>query len=135
MRGPAYTLNEKKAIVHFYYNKGMTAKEIAKITGRTADGISNLVRRHKDLIPPKDYVPTVFTTKENEDKIKELLEKSEEPKVSKQHNIPEEVKVTPQLSPREMIKHLYSIGYRIKDNGLVVLVEQPVNIKDIIING
>lgn len=135
MRGPAYTLNEKKAIVHFYYNNGMTAKQIAKITGRTADGISNLVRRYKDLIPPKDYVPTVFTTKENEDKIKELLEKSEESKVSKQHNISEEAKTTPQLSPREMIKHLYSIGYRIKDNGLVVLVEQPVNIKDIIING
>ena len=40
-----------------------------------------------------------------------------------------------EMTPREMIKKLYDIGYRIEDNQLVCYVKQPVNVKDIITNG
>ena len=35
-------------------------------------------------------------------------------------------------TPREMIKHLYNLGYRIENNGLVCIQKVSVNIKDII---
>ena len=35
-------------------------------------------------------------------------------------------------SSREMIKHLYNLGYRIENNGLVCIQKVTVNIKDII---
>ena len=38
------------------------------------------------------------------------------------------------FTPREMIKYLYSLGYRIKNNELVVLEERKVNLLDIINN-
>ena len=37
-----------------------------------------------------------------------------------------------EITPREMIKRLYDLGYRIMDNMLVVLVPQPVKLNDII---
>ena len=37
-----------------------------------------------------------------------------------------------QMSPREMIKKLYDLGYRIENNQLVCYVKQKVNIQDII---
>lgn len=36
------------------------------------------------------------------------------------------------FQPRELIKHLYKLGYRIEDNRLVCYVRQTVNVKDII---
>lgn len=36
------------------------------------------------------------------------------------------------FSPREMINHLYKLGYRIEDNGLYVITKQRVKLGDII---
>ena len=36
------------------------------------------------------------------------------------------------FQPREMIKHLYKLGYRIEDNGLYVITKQQVKLGDII---
>ena len=36
------------------------------------------------------------------------------------------------FSPREMIKRLYELGYRIKDNGLYVVTLTQVNIKSVL---
>ena len=56
----------------------------------------------------------------------------------KQQPLPEQernlVKV-PRLSdfsPRQMIKHLYDLGYRIEDNRIVFIKKEYVNIKSII---
>ena len=40
-----------------------------------------------------------------------------------------------QMSPREMIKALYDMGYRIENNQLVCYVKQRVNLSDIITEG
>ena len=36
------------------------------------------------------------------------------------------------FDPRDMIRHLYNMGYRIENNILVCIVRQKVNIKDIL---
>lgn len=36
------------------------------------------------------------------------------------------------FQPREMIKHLYNLGYRIKDNSLYVMTLQKVNIQSVL---
>ena len=36
------------------------------------------------------------------------------------------------FSPRDMIKHLYGLGYRIENNQLVCIVRQVVKISDIL---
>lgn len=36
------------------------------------------------------------------------------------------------FQPRELIKHLYNLGYRIKDNSLYVITMQKVNIQSVI---
>lgn len=38
------------------------------------------------------------------------------------------------FAPRDIIKHLYNLGYRIEDNGLVCYVKQKVLLKDILNN-
>lgn len=36
------------------------------------------------------------------------------------------------FQPRDMIKHLYNLGYRIKDNSLYVMTLQKVNIQSVL---
>lgn len=36
------------------------------------------------------------------------------------------------FTPREIIKHMYKLGYRIENNQLVCIVKQVVNLKDVI---
>ena len=36
------------------------------------------------------------------------------------------------FQPRELIKHLYNLGYRIKDNSLYVMTLQKVNIQSVL---
>lgn len=36
------------------------------------------------------------------------------------------------FQPRDMIKHLYNLGYRIKDNSLYVITLQKVNIQSVL---
>jgi len=53
----------------------------------------------------------------------EMVETSVESKV---------VRSEKEMSPREMIKRLYDMGYRIEDNQLVCYVKKTVKIQDII---
>ena len=129
MNGRPYSEDELKTILHLYYNKNKTLKQIAAATGRTVKAIQNAVHRNKSMVPDKSYVIPILTSVENKEKIESLLARSNSP--IEQKPVVEQPKSV-QLSPREMIKHLYSLGYRIKNNELVVLVEQKVNIKDII---
>lgn len=125
MNGRPYSVDELKTILHLYYNKNKTIKQVATATGRSMKAIQNVVHRNKSMVPDKNYVIPIPTKEE----IVDLFEKSSSP-VEKKPAVEQPKQI--QLSPREMIKHLYSLGYRIKNNELVVLVEQKVNIKDII---
>lgn len=129
MNGRPYSEDELKTILHLYYNKNKTLKQVAAATGRSVKAIQNTVHRNKDMVPDKNYVIPVLTSVDNKEKIESIIARSNSP--VEQKPVVEQPKQM-QLSPREMIKHLYSLGYRIKNNELVVLVEQKVNIKDII---
>ena len=129
MKGNPYSVSEIKNILHLYYNKGMSAKNVSKITGRTTSAIENVVLRHKDMIPDKDYQLSVIMSDKNQKIVNELTDKSKNEQTEPVTT--EKVEHTT-LTPREMIKALYDLGYRIKNNDLVVLVEKAVNIKDII---
>jgi len=45
---------------------------------------------------------------------------------------PQKEKTLNDFQPRDMIKHLYNLGYRIKDNELYVLTLQKVNLQSVI---
>jgi len=128
MNGKPYSTSEIKNILDMHYNKRMKIKEIAKIVGRTPKSVGNACHRYRDMVPSTTPIQTF---KKNEEMIKELLNRPETTVVEEKPVVEVKPKST-QMSPREMIKHLYSLGYRIKDNQLIVLVEQKVNLKDII---
>lgn len=50
----------------------------------------------------------------------------------KQVAIPQKEKTLNDFQPRDMIKHLYKLGYRIKDNSLYVMTLQKVNIQSVL---
>lgn len=102
-----YTAAEIADICNLYYNDEMTAAEIAEITGRTTSAIKQVVMKNRR--DEKDAPP-----KENPVKIHENRE---------------------QLTPREMIKALYDMGYRIENNQLICYQKQVVKLQDIINNG
>ena len=52
--------------------------------------------------------------------------------VVKQQHVEAKEKTLNDFQPKEIIKYLYKLGYRIEDNRLVCYVKQTVNIKDII---
>ena len=45
---------------------------------------------------------------------------------------PQKEKTLNDFQPRDMIKHLYKLGYRIKDNSLYVMTLQKVNIQSVL---
>ena len=138
-----YTTIEIKKILDMRYNKGMKFDAIAEIIGRTSKSVEDACHRHKNRFPEFKSTVPIQTSKKNRQKIEELLKRSEEADVATEEMqiaadgalenfYGKQYKPTPTMTPREMIKHLYTLGYRIKNNELVVLVEQRVNIKDII---
>ena len=56
----------------------------------------------------------------------------EETQQVKQVAVPQKEKTLNDFQPRDMIKHLYNLGYRIKDNSLYVMTLQKVNIQSVL---
>ena len=138
-----YSKSQIREILDMHYNKGMKIKEIAEKIGRTPKAVGNACSRYKDMVPGLKTTTPIQTSKKNQEKIDELLKRSNEVNITAEemqktadeaiadfYGKQQKPKVT--MTPREMIKHLYTLGYRIKDNQLIVLVEQKVNLKDII---
>lgn len=61
-----------------------------------------------------------------------MVEKKETPTTIVVSPAPVKEKTLKDFSPREIIKYLYDLGYRIEDGKLVCFVKQTVNLKDII---
>jgi len=54
------------------------------------------------------------------------------PVVKSTVTMPAKEKTLSDFKPRDMIRHLYNMGYRIDNNMLVCIVRQTVNMKDIL---
>lgn len=90
------------------YDEGKTAKEIGEAVGRTAGSIAQQVYNLRKL------------AKENDTEQVGIL-----------HTNAPTVKLV-ELTPRQMIKKLYDLGYRIENNQLVCYTKNVVKIQDII---
>ena len=92
--------------------QGATWKELSEIYGRTPHGIEQRLYTYK--------------------KERELRGGAEPAKVEEQPKRLVKMPTLADFSPRDMIKHLYSLGYRIENNQLVVVQRKVVNIQDVL---
>lgn len=124
-RGKDYTTAEL-AEIKGYLKDGCTYAEIGELMGRSRKAIEQLVL-HQGWTKGRfressDNTVPVWNTN--------VVEAEQEPMDAVPVQVKE--KTLKDFPPREMIKYLYGLGYRIEDNKLVCYVKQAVNIKDII---
>ena len=126
-RGKDYTTTEL-AEIKGYLKDGCNYAEIAELMGRSKKSIENTILRQGwtrgRFKESSDNVAPVWKTT--------VVETEQE--LKKTESTPVKEKTLFDFPPREIIKHLYNLGYRIKgsDWKLVCTVEQTVNLKDII---
>lgn len=126
-RGKDYTTTEI-AEIKGYLKDGCNYAEIGELMGRTRKSIEQLVLRQGwtrgRFRESSDNVAPVWKTT--------VVETEQE--LKKTESVPVKEKTLFDFPPREIIRHLYNLGYRIKgsDWKLVCTVEQTVNLKDII---
>lgn len=132
MRKP-FTTEEIRQIFELK-KKGYKASEIAKIVGRTIAAINTFFAREKHhhcysrMLKEDQSIQTEkVDIKVNGVKVAEVPASIVETHTETQ--APVAVKT---MTPREMIKALYNLGYRIENNQLVCYVKQTVKIQDII---
>lgn len=120
MRSDTFTKEDIQMVINLY-NANKSAEEIANITGRTKHAIHQRIYMLRKAGKLKD---SKTTQPEYDRKLKPtgVVYK------------PEELHEEPQkhMSPRDMIKALYDLGYRIENNQLVCYVKQTVKLQDII---
>lgn len=124
-RGKDYTTNEL-AEIKGYLKDGCSIAEIAELMGRSKKSIENTILRQgwtrgRFKESSDNEVPVWKTT---------VVETEQE--LKKAETAPIKEKTLSDFTPREIIRHMYNLGYRIEDNKLVCLVKQVVNVKDII---
>ena len=111
-----YTEEEKKVIIDLYH-EGRQAKDIAYMMDRSVGSIHQVVYAYNKTMKAEQGI-------EHAKKEKPLVVKTvlHEAPTSKARD----------MSPREMIKALYDLGYRIRNNQLVCIQEVVVKLNDII---
>ena len=117
-RGKDYTTTEL-AEIKGYLKDGCNYAEIGELMGRTRKSIEQLALRQgwtrgRFRESSDNDVPVWKTT------------------VAENEPAPVKEKTLSDFQPRDMIRHLYKLGYRIENNQLVCIVRQVVNVKDII---
>ena len=95
-------------------DEGKTVKEIAGRLGRTEAAVWSYTKRLKNNGGQPDDV-------------KEETPSCDKPALIKQKTLDD-------FKPREMIKHLYNLGYRIIDGDLYLVQQTRVNLEDVIFN-
>ena len=134
-RGKDFTTTELEEIRGFIKD-GLTYAEVAELMGRTTKAISNIAHRKGFTyssfgIPHRNqYTKDVTVTKPEPVTVSKTEPVTAVPSVLIREPVKE--KTLEDFSARDMIRHLYKLGYRIEDNKLVCLVKQTVNVKDII---
>lgn len=124
-RGKDYTTNEL-AEIKGYLKDGCSHEEIAELMGRSKKSIENTILRQgwtrgRFKESSDNEVPVWKTT---------VVETEQE--LKKNEPVPVKEKTLSDFTPREIIRYMYNLGYRIEDNKLVCIVKQVVNVKDII---
>ena len=133
-RYPFWT-KEEEAELRGYLKDGASYEEIAELMGRTKMSVSNHakqkgwgVKQNKQKFPEK--------VQEKINAVKEMPETKENSKPIQWNTFTPSASVKEKtlkdFQPRDMIKYLYDLGYRIEDGKLVCIVKQTVNLKDII---
>lgn len=105
--------------------EGKSASEIAKEVGRTRASVQSFLDR--------EYRDHHYTKKFNLDNVDAAAQKpiAPAPKFSMEAPQKHEERAK-ELSPREMIKKLYDMGYRIENNQLVCYQKVVVKVNDIL---
>ena len=127
-RYPFWT-KEEEAELRGYLKDGFSYEEIAELMGRTKMSVSNHAKQKGWGVKQnkkQNFPPNV------QEKIDKVVEKKETPTTIVVSPAPVKEKTLKDFQPRDMIKYLYDMGYRIEDGKLVCLVKQVVNLKDII---
>lgn len=122
-RGKDYTTTEL-AEIKGYLKDGCNYAEIGELMGRSRKAIEQLAL-HQGW--------TRGRFRESSDNVSPVWKTTvAETEVKKSEPVPVKEKTLFDFTPREIIKHMYNLGYRIEDNKLVCIVKQVVNVKDII---
>ena len=108
-----FTPEENKQI-ETLFDEGKTVKQIAEIVGRTAGAVGQQIFRMRKAAKENDATP-----------------KEETKQIGLLRTDAPTVKLV-EMSPRQMIKKLYDLGYRIENNQLVCYTKNVVKIQDII---
>ncbi|MBR6347458.1 MAG: hypothetical protein IKR80_00735 [Spirochaetales bacterium] len=130
-----------------YRRAGFTIKDIASFVGLSNTCVNTWLSRHlpkeerralalNSIKQNKNNSAMIYNHKEaaritGEETPAERNSK-EYPATKEEAKAPVKEKTLKDFQARDMIKHLYNMGYRIENNQLVCLVKQAVNLKDII---
>jgi len=129
-----YTTDDLRTILQMgAENKSYS--EIAKATGRTIGAITTFFYNERKTGCHSSTIN--YLAKKDEKKVDIMVggvKVAEAPRsmVSTKDSPETPVAKTVEMSPREMIKKLYNLGYRIENNQLVCYVKQTVRLQDII---
>lgn len=133
------TLNE----IEIMLKNGWSYDDIATVTGKTKHAIQNLVSRYLHQYT-KSKKKTDESTTTGTLPLTETTETAQETAMTNNDSSKTEPvrattvvyknKTLDDFNPRDMIKYLYNLGFRIKNNKLVCIIEKTVNLKDIIEN-
>ena len=129
-----YTTTEIEEIRNFYLKDLLPVDEIAELMGRSKKAILNVVHRsgwHRNTRVKS--AGSLSRAPIKRDPIP-MPEEKDTPKTIVEDAKVIITKTLDDFTPREIIKHMYRLGYRIEDNQLVCIVKQKVNVKDIIEN-
>lgn len=127
-QGKTYTKKEVEDIISLHEKDNMSFRDIAELLGRAEKDVRVKYNRVKNNKIDKRTLERKMATSKNVDAMA-----LEYPTTTEEAVNPKWVQTaTKELTPREMIKKLYELGYRIEDNKLVCYVKQVVKINDII---
>ena len=130
MHNKEYSTTEINQII-FMKNQGKTWKEISKATGRTVSALGfkwNELKNKgmlEDLNVAGKKVGVTLASSIEEALKTATIEPEPEP-------VKKTFVRTATMTPREMIKKLYDMGYRIEDNQLVCYQKVVVKVNDIL---
>lgn len=105
--------DEEVAIILRGLKEGTPQSEIARMLGRPTSTVASVIRLER--------LGGVYSAR--------LIKQGPKPSVMESQK---ELTPPKELTPGEMIKRLYDMGYRIENNKIVCYVKQVVNLSDII---
>ena len=127
MRGKACT-NLELALITDMFHRGASIQDISKRVGRTTSSVRTRLNIMGLHISERDakHKPEENVAKpiKNEDSPTPAAEAVCQPQKQKTLN---------DFSPREIIRHMYNLGYRIKGGDLYQIVEKKVLLNDILV--